>query len=72
MSVLANSQVTETVLRCFLGVGSVDRLVLKLLTYVLNVIGHTCPASMDHALWAQQVCNCAACILPIILRVFLR
>jgi hypothetical protein len=49
------TQVTETVLRCFLGVGCVDRLVLKLLSYVVNVINHTCPAGMDHAMWAQQV-----------------
>eukprot|EP00611_Tribonema_gayanum_P021826 TRINITY_DN4283_c0_g1_i1.p1 TRINITY_DN4283_c0_g1~~TRINITY_DN4283_c0_g1_i1.p1 ORF type:complete len:658 (+),score=178.23 TRINITY_DN4283_c0_g1_i1:541-2514(+) len=47
-------KVTETVLRCFLCVDSVDRLVLKLLKYVVTVISSTCPASMDHAVWARQ------------------
>ncbi|KAG5190422.1 hypothetical protein JKP88DRAFT_347596 [Tribonema minus] len=47
-------KVTETVLRCFLCVDSVDRLVLKLLKYVVTIISSTCPASMDHAVWARQ------------------
>lgn len=47
-------RVTETLLRCYLTVDAVDRIVLNLLDKAVRVVEQVCPAGVDHALWLQQ------------------